>query len=261
MKINGNIEIINAADAKKYAGVTEVNGNLYISSDVNLDALTSVGGHLSISSDVKLDAPQLTSVGGNLSIYSDVNLDALTSVGGHLYIYSDVNLDALTSVGGHLSIYSDVKLDAPRLYSRGFENFKVYDGIGCVVLSTKTRNGIDILSCRHSKIKNNELVGDKFYVAKQGEFTAHATTIKEALDELAFKAGSRDVEQYRNMSAKTRKKPQQWAMIYRQITGACKFGTDDFMARKALKKTYTLTEIIAETKGAYGHDQFVSVVQ
>lgn len=204
MKHVGNLIIETAADAKKYAGVTEVTG--------------------------------------------------------YLHINSNAELSALTSVTGYLYIHSNAELSAPNLYSKGFANFRLYDGIPCAVLSTKTKNSVEVMSCRKARIKDGELICDKFYVAKSGDNTAHAKTIKDALDELAFKTGARDVEQYRNMPKTTRKSPTQWAMIYRQITGACKFGTDDFMARKTLKKSYTLTEIIAETKGAYGHEQFVSVV-
>ncbi|MBL8644419.1 MAG: hypothetical protein JNK21_10850 [Rhodospirillaceae bacterium] len=261
MKYTGNLIIETQAQADKCAGLTEVTGDLSINSSAKLDALTSVGGYLSIYSSAKLDAPALTSVGGDLSIYSSAKLDALTSVGGYLSINSSAKLDALTSVGGDLYINSSAKLDAPALYPLGFDTFKVYDGIPCAVISSKTKDGVEILACRRAKIKDCNLVGDRFFVAKQGGETAHATTIKEALEELAFKTGARDVEQYRAMPPNTRKSPHQWALIYRQITGACKFGTDDFIRRQgALKKSYTLAEIITITNGAYGSETFKSVV-
>jgi hypothetical protein len=44
----GNLTIRTAADAEKYRNITKVTGNLYINSNVKLDApaLTSVGGDL-----------------------------------------------------------------------------------------------------------------------------------------------------------------------------------------------------------------------
>lgn len=91
---------------------------------------------------------------------------------------------------------------------------------------------------------------------------AHAETMKEALEELAFKTGERDIDSYRNMPADTVKTPQEWAFIYRMVTGACKQGTSHFMASKGeLKTTYTLTEILEETKGAFGHEKFKEIVQ
>jgi hypothetical protein len=225
MKHQGNLTIRTQADADRYSGLTEVSGDLYI------------------YAEAKLDAPKLESVGGDL------------------YIYAEAKLDALKSVGGDLYINAEAKLDAPKLYSKGFDNFKVYDGIACVVISTKTKNGIDVLSCRQAKIKQQKLIGEKLFVAKKGSITAHAADLKTALEELTFKLGDRNVDQYKNMPKHTRKSPEDWAFIYRMVTGACQYGTKQFMEAKGkLKRTYTLAEILTETKGAYGHDKFQSVV-
>jgi hypothetical protein len=243
------------ADFKADA-LTSVGGDLSVYADFKADALTSVGGYLYVDADFKADA--LTSVGGYLSVDADFKADALTSVGGYLYVDADFKADALTSVGGYLSVDADFK--APNLYTPGFANFRVYDDIPCAVISKKSKDGVEIMACRKAQIKDNNIVGGRFYVAKRGDVTAHGETAKEALDELVFKTGARDVEQYRDMPLTTRKSPKQWALIYRQVTGACQYGTNDFMQRKTLKKSYTLKEIIAETKGAYGHEQFKSVV-
>lgn len=90
---------------------------------------------------------------------------------------------------------------------------------------------------------------------------AHGPTMKEALEELAFKTGERDIEIYRNMPADTVKTPQEWAFIYRMCTGACKSGVKHFMSSKGdLKENYTLAEIIEQTQGAFGHEKFKEVV-
>jgi len=248
------------ADAKLDA-LTSVGGYLSIYADAKLDALASVGGDLYINADAKLDA--LTSVGGGLYIHADAKLDALASVGGGLYIHADAKLDApeLTSVGGDLYIHADAKLDAPELFVKGFSNFKVFDGIPCAVMSAKKKGDTEILSCRQAKIKNQRIVGDKFFVAKKGDITAHGKDAKTALEELAFKIGDRDIDQYRNMPATTCKSPDEWAFVYRMVTGACRYGTQSFMESKGkLKKTYTLAEIIKHTAGAYGHAKFCEVV-
>lgn len=184
---------------------------------------------------------------------------------GNLDIRTQADADKwrdLTEVTGYLYINSSAKLDAPALYSKGFDRFKIFDGIPAYVVSTKTKDGVDVLSCRQPRIRDGKIVGDRFYVAKQGDHAAHAKDIKTALEELAFKTGSRDVSQYRGLPLKTRKSPQQWALVYRTITGACQYGTQDFMQRKGdLKKSYTLEEILVETKGAYGHERFAEVVR
>jgi hypothetical protein len=285
VKYEGNLVIRTPADAKEYQSLTEITGHLYIYAPAKLDApkLESVGGYLSINAPAKLDAPKLESVGGDLYIYAPAKLDApklesvggnlyinapakldapkLESVGGHLYIYAPAKLDALKSVGGDLYIYAKGALTADRLYAGGYDKFTVIDGIGCVVLSEKTQGGATIRLCRHSKIKDQKVVGDKFFVASQNGHHAHGKTIAEATQELAFKTGSRDVSQWKNLPATTIKTPKEWAFVYRMITGACQYGTERFMADKGkLKKRYTLAEIVAETKGAFGHERFREVV-
>ncbi len=202
---------------------------------------------------------------GNLEIKTQADADkyvGLTEVTGDLYINASAKLDALKSVGGDLYINASAKLDAPALYPKGFNNFKVYDNIACVVLSSKKKGGIEILSCRQAKIKQQKLIGEKLFVAKKGSATAHAHNIKTALEELAFKLGNRNIDQYKNMPMHTRKSPEDWAFVYRMVTGACQYGTKQFIEAKGeLRRTYTLAEILDETKGAYGHNTFAKVVR
>ena len=236
----GNLEIRTAADAEKYKTLTEVLGDLYINSSAKLDALTSVGGFLSINSSAKLDA--------------------LTSVGGDLSIYSSAKLDALTSVGGFLSINKKDALTASKLYCGGYDKFSVIDGIGCVVLSEKKQDDVTVLMCRHSKVKNQKVIGDKFYVARKGDDNAHGKTIAEATQELMFKIGPRDTSRFQNMPRDTAKTPAEWALVYRTVTGACQYGTQKFIeGRGKLKAKYTLAEILALTNGQWGHEKFAGI--
>ena len=261
----GDLTIWNASDAEAYKGVAEITGDLYISgaARLNAPALRSVGGVLLIYGGAKLDAPALKSVGGDLYISSEAKLDApaLKSIGGYLSIYGEAKLDvpALRSVGGDLFISGDTKLTAPQLY-HDFSAFRVYDGVACVVLSRKRIGGVTVIACRHARIKNRKIIGDKFYIAQDGGTTAHGETIEEAIQELQFKLGPRDVSRFRNMPPDTRKTPSEWAFVYRMVTGACRFGTRHFMSQHKLKKSYTLAEIIDATRGQYGHEQFVRTV-
>jgi hypothetical protein len=59
----------------------------------------------------------------------------------------------------------------------------------------------------------------------------------------------------------TVKTPDEWGVVYRAITGACSSGVETFIKCKGkLKNKYTLLEILEETKGAYGHEQFKNAV-
>ena len=203
---------------------------------------------------------------GNLEIRNSSDAEKyknVTKVTGYLYIHSSAKLDApaLTSVGGYLSIHSKGSLAAGKLYCGGYDKFAVIDNIGCVVLSEKQANGVTVLLCRHSKIKTQKVIGDKFYVARKDGENAHGKTIADATQELLFKIGPRDVERYRNMPLTTTKTPAEWALVYRTITGACQYGTNQFIeSRGKMKKKYTLSEIVALTKGQWGHDKFAAVV-
>ena len=103
--------------------------------------------------------------------------------------------------------------------------------------------------------------GDEGYIVTENGVSAHGSTIKKARDDLAFKLMSRNVEQFKGMSLNTTKTADEWALIYRAVTGACRQGTEQFMKSRDLKDTYTLKEIIKETKGAYGADKFLEIVK
>ena len=231
MKYEGNL-IITAANAQNYKDLAEVTGHLSINSDAKLEALKSVGGSLYINSDAKLEA--LKSVGGSLYIYPDAIKN----------FPNNVKIKCLRKICGNI----------------GRMKFESIDGIACAVLSSKSKDGLTIKRCRRSVFKDGGLAGGQFYVASNKKNNAHGKTIKQAIDELHFKEMSRDVEQYRNMPLNTKKSPKDWALIYRAITGACKLGTDMFMEDRNLKKTYTLKQILEETKGAYGGERFREVV-
>jgi hypothetical protein len=157
-------------------------------------------------------------------------------------------------VGGKADIVDGKKIKANAWYIvEGGEWVEVdySDGIFSRVLSTK--NGV-----KKVKTDNNEIL---FIASDANGNHAHGETIKRAVEELAFKTASRDVEQYRNMPLTTKKTPAEWSFVYRVITGACTSGTKSFMeSRGKLKAKYTLAEIIEQTNGAFGSDKFKEVV-
>ena len=102
---------------------------------------------------------------------------------------------------------------------------------------------------------------DVFFIISDGEYSAHGKTIKQAREDLAFKIMSRDVSQFENMPTNTKKTPNEWALIYRAITGACQSGTQYFIERQGKTKAkYTLKEILTITKDQYGSERFKEVV-
>jgi len=185
-------------------------------------------------------------------------IDYTVAADGALHVGSWLDLQdtRITALPDNLSveeIWFDGKI--------GDQTFAVFDGIGSVVLSEKSVGDILIRHCQKSQFEDGKLVGDKFYVASRDGENAHGETIQEATEELMFKGGERDVDQYRDMPLETVKTPSEWAFIYRIVTGACSFGTREFIKSKgAMKESYSLAEILEETRGAWGHDQFRAVV-
>ena len=213
----------------------------------------SVGGYLDLEGTQITALPEGLSVGGSLDLRG-TQITALPeglSVGGSLYLRG-TQITALPEGLSCEEVLFNGDIDG--------QKFEIMDGFGCVVLSKKQKDGVTIRHCRKSRFKDGEPAGEVFYVASRAGHNAHGTTIKLAMDELAFKTGSRDVSQWRDMDPETTKTPEEWASVYRMITGACQYGTREFMSRRTLKETYTLAEILAETQGAYGHERFRGVV-
>ena len=158
-------------------------------------------------------------------------------------------------LGGKADVVDGVKIKPDTWYSvldGKWTEVDLTDGIFSYVVSVKG----NVKKLKNSNGNFSYLVSDD-----QGN-SAHGKTIKEARDDLSFKLMSKDVEQFKNMPLKTTKTPQEWAMVYRAITGACQYGTKQFMEQKGkLKEKYTLKEILEQTDGAYGSERFKEVVR
>jgi hypothetical protein len=117
---------------------------------------------------------------------------------------------------------------------------------------------------KRGSLKRVVIVGKKetsFLVTDGNGNYAHGKTAREAMSELAFKLADKgDLSDLADMPLDTEKTAQEWAFVYRRATGACKTGTENFMSQRVKKKTYTLAEILEETKDAFGGSQFRSVV-
>ncbi len=271
--IDGNIDI-KAGDDVTLDNVIEVSGSVDVSENATLNApaLAEVSGSVDVSENAALNAPALVK-SGPVYVRANATLNAPALVkSGPVYVSENATLNApaLAEVSGSVDVSENATLNAPALVTIGhvrceIELFgyqiKVFDGIGCVVLSEKQRDGITIRYCRKAAFKDGRLVGDKFFVVSQVEHNSHGSSLEEAMADLLYKTADRDVSKYQNMPLDTIKSPHEWSTVYRIVTGACQYGTQQFMQQKgALKELYTLAEIIEETRGAYASDHFREVV-
>ena len=123
------------------------------------------------------------------------------------------------------------------------------DGIFSKVISHK-RNVFKIQKI--GSTKESYLVTDG-----NGKFS-HGDTIKEAKEDLIFKISNRDKSDYKELTLESKMSFEKAIECYRIITGACSFGTKDFVSNRLIKKEkeYTVSEMIEVTKGEYGNSTF-----
>ena len=98
------------------------------------------------------------------------------------------------------------------------------------------------------------------FVISNGVHYAHCSSLREGISDLEFKeALDRGAEQYKDFSLDTIVTLEEAKIMYRVITGACKFGTDRFVNNLSERKeTYTVRECIELTKGQYNAEVFAS---
>lgn len=88
---------------------------------------------------------------------------------------------------------------------------------------------------------------------------AHGSTLEEAKEDLIFKVSDRRKSDYDNLTLDSVLPYEEAIQCYRVITGACSFGTRDFVTNrlKEKKSEYKISEIIYLTEGEYGHKSFM----
>ena len=95
-------------------------------------------------------------------------------------------------------------------------------------------------------------------VVSDGTHYAHCKTFREGISDLEFKAAKdRGVSQYESVTLDTEMTVEEMVAMYRIITGACRQGSENFVASLGrLKERYTVAEAIELTKGQYNAERF-----
>ena len=164
--------------------------------------------------------------------------------------------DNLT-VGGYLDLQGTQitdpkykKIDSDNhLFSWQKEKYIKCDGMFMQVIQHK-RNVYKV-----KKIADDEIV---FIVTDGNGKFSHGNTVKEAKEDLIFKISNRDKSDYEALTLESKLTFEKAIECYRIITGACSFGTKNFVSNRLKKraKEYTISEIISLTKGEYGNNSF-----
>ena len=121
---------------------------------------------------------------------------------------------------------------------------------------------IDGIFCEGVKQNKNILtvkIGNKkAYIFFKNDIYAHGYTVKQAYFDWLFKTSDRDTSRYKNLKLNSKNSLEFWVIAYRTITGACSFGTNDYLEnnKEKYKSEMTLEEVFKATKGQYGFSTF-----
>ena len=98
------------------------------------------------------------------------------------------------------------------------------------------------------------------YVVTDGNHHwAHGKTLDKAKQDLRYKMSFRDKSEYKDLTLDSELTFDEAVACYRVITGACKFGTNDYLKHRLpehRKEKYTIKEMIELTKDEYGGNDF-----
>jgi len=254
-------------------GLTSLPDNLTCGGYLDLEGctgLTSLPDNLTCSDAIDLrGCTGLTSLPDNLTCGGYLYLrgcTGLTSLPDNLTCGGSLNLEGctgLTSLPDNLTCGGDLYFRGTQIKERNYtqinpdnylftwQNGKYIkcDELFCEVVQKKGN------AFRVKEIGNSK----KFYVVTDGKGKfAHGDTIKEAKEDLIFKIQDRDKSDFESLTLESKLTFKDAIECYRVITGACSFGTKDFVKNQLVepKKEYTISEIIIITNGAYGNSMF-----
>lgn len=236
-----------------------VSGNLYLNSVIEIpDGFSPiVSGSLHLSSVTTLPNNFNPIVGWELYLNCITELpnNFKPIVSGSLYLISinEIPDGFNPTVGENIyydkSSYKKINHEIPILSWENGKYIKV-DGIFCEVLHKKD----NIFKCKHITKKK------PFYIVSDSNDTyAHGESIKEAQSDLLYKLTERNVDGYKNLTLDSILTHDDAVICYRVITGACSFGTNDFLENilgDNSKESYTINEIIQLTENQYGNITF-----
>ena len=107
---------------------------------------------------------------------------------------------------------------------------------------------------------NNNCTHESFLIEKNGIYS-HGSTIEEAKDSLVYKLANRDTSMYKDFTFETSLTKDEAIIMYMTITGACQYGTRQFVESQGIPDKLTVQEVINITKGRYGNEKLVEFIK
>ena len=259
--------------------ITSLPDNLTVGDWLDLSGtqITSLPDNLTVGGSLDLRDTQITSLPDNLTVGDWLDLEGtqITSlpenltVGGSLYLRGT----QITSLPENLTVGGSLYLNGTQITQKEIEKVKKLPtdfDIKCrnyVESKLVWQNGkyrvVDDIFCevikQHKNIIEVKIQNKKAYIFTKNGVNAHGKTIKQAYRDWLFKTSDRDVKQYEDLTLTTEKDLNYWVVCYRTITGACSFGTENYLDnnKEKYKNKMTLAEVFKATEGQYGHNTFV----
>ena len=211
--------------------------------DLYLNKLTSIPEGFSpiVGRDLYLN--NLTSIpeGFNPTVGGYLDLNNLTSIseGFNPTVGGDLYLTKLTT--------NFTKLEGPITWSNG-KYIKV-DGLFTEILSKKGNI---------YKVKKLNNPKEFFLITDGNNKGSHGDTLKQAKEDLIYKISNISKDQYKGLTLQSTLSFEKAIECYRVITGACSFGTKDFVTSNNIEaKDYSIQQIIELIKDKYGNETFI----
>ena len=230
---------------------------------LNGTQIQSLPDNLTVGGSLYLYGTQIQSLPDNLTVggYLDLRGTQIQSLPDNLTVggYLDLRGTQIQSLPDNLTAGVALLLSGTQIQSGYYKRLehgdyvpKKYlyaDGILTHIKSRRTLKGYVFYK---GKIKGKNVISD-------GVNYAHCSTLREGIAELLFKTASdRGAEQYKGLTLDTELSLEEMKTMYRVITGACKQGTESFIANLGdkLKDKYSIREAIELTEGQYNSDAF-----
>jgi len=144
------------------------------------------------------------------------------------------------------------------LFKKEFYPVDCFDGIWTIKISEKKRDNITIIKAIDMDYILDE--DGEIYIAKEGKLSAHAYSVREAVEDLNFKKiGSVDTKEIVKKVKETGKVTRSQ---YRAITGACSFGTNKFCEEHNIQdlEEIELKELRKILINDYGAEKFWKMI-
>ncbi len=218
--------------------ITSLPDNLTVGGSLDLEGtqITSLPDNLTVGGDLYLEGTQITSLPDNLTVGGSLDLEGT-------YI-KQVEKNNVKRISKDFYIKNKNYIESKLTWQNG--KYRKIDGIFCEVIKQKN----NILTV---KIKNKIA-----YIFVKDDIYAHGNTVKQAYFDWLFKTSDRDTSKYKNLKLNSKNTLKFWVIAYRAITGACSFGTKNYLEnnKDKYKPKMTLEEVFKATEGQYGSSTF-----